>query len=191
MKLVIFDFDGTLTTKDSLAEFLKFSTNTGEYLKKMALFLPIYILYKVGIVRNDIAKQKLLKSFFYKMSEDEFKKKTEDFSKKLDSILRDDIYKKFLKHKRDGDEVVVVSASLKCWLQPWCDKEGVKLLATELKFRDKKVTGEFLTKNCYGKEKVDRVKKAYELKRYDKIISYGDSKGDEFIFAISDEYMKV
>ena len=190
-KLVIFDFDGTLTTKDSLNEFLRFSTSKKDYFFKMTLFLPTYLLYKVGIIKNDIAKQKLIKSFFASMDEKSFKKLAKDFSKELRTILRNDIYSKFQKHKSDGDDVVVVSASFECWLKPWCEAEGVELLSTKLEFKDGILTGKFLNENCYGEQKVKRVKESYELDSYDEIISYGDSKGDEYIFAMSDYFERV
>jgi phosphoserine phosphatase len=42
MTLALFDFDGTLTTKDSLEEFVKFAVGKPSYYFKLALFSPIF-----------------------------------------------------------------------------------------------------------------------------------------------------
>ncbi len=62
-------------------------------------------------------------------------------------------------HKEQGHEVVIVSASIECWLKPWCEQNKLNLIGTKMKMEDSKVTGKFLSKNCYGIEKANRVKK--------------------------------
>ena len=192
MNLALFDFDGTITKKDSLNEFLKFASTRSEYLLKMLTFLPIFLLYKTGFIKNDKAKQMLLKLFFKGWSKKKFEKKAKDFSLSvLDSILRDDLYSFLKEHKKRGDKVVIVSASMECWLKPWCQKEEVELISTRLKFEDGRFGGEFLTKNCYGKEKVVRIKEVYDLKLFEKVYAYGDSKADRYMFELADEWRYV
>jgi len=192
MNLALFDFDGTLTKKDSLNEFLKYSSSKREYLFNMIVFSPVFLLYKVGFIKNDKAKALLLKLFFKGWSEIDFKKKAQEFSLNvLDDILRDDVYKLFKDHKKRGDRVVIVSASMECWLKPWCDKEGVELISTRLKFEDEQFNGKFSTKNCYAKEKVARIKEEYDLQLFEKIYAYGDSKADRYMFELADEWRYV
>jgi len=191
-KLALFDFDGTLTMKDSLNEFLKYAVGIKTYFYKLVCFLPIFIGYKLGIISNDKAKQKLLILFFKDWDEKKFKKIAFDFSKeRLELILNYEVYNKFLNMKKNGYRVIVISASLECWLKFWCDLHDVELLSTKLKFENSKVTGEFLTPNCYGKEKVNRLKNYLNIDEYDEIISFGDSKADKYIFDISDKWFLV
>ncbi|MEW6528158.1 MAG: haloacid dehalogenase-like hydrolase [Spirochaetota bacterium] len=49
------------------------------------------------------------------------------------------------------------------------------------------LTGKFFGKNCYGPQKVKRIKEIYNLYDYQKIYAYGDSKGDKEMLAIADE----
>jgi len=192
MKLILFDFDGTLTTKDSLNEFLKYCVGTKKYIFNLVKFTPMFILYKLKLIKNDVAKQRLLKCFFKNWDEKEFKDIAKDFSlNHLNTILREDIYQKLLKYKENGDRVIIVSASLECWLKPWCDKNGVELLSTKLEFKNFKFTGKFATKNCYAQEKVNRIKEYINLEDYEKIIAYGDSRGDNEMFNISTIHYKV
>ena len=187
MNLVLFDFDGTITTKDSLPLFLKYTVTKQQYIFKMVKFLPIFILYKLKLIKNDVAKEILIASFFKGIEKSQFQQLASNFSLQvLDTILRDDIYQKFLEHIKSQDKVIVVSASIKCWIEPWIKKHNVDLLCTELLFEDNRFSGKFSTKNCYGDEKLSRVLEYIDIKQFDKIYAYGDSKGDDAILSIAD-----
>lgn len=186
MNLALFDFDGTLTTKDSLGLFLKYSVSKKRYMLNMLRFIPFFILWKTKLMKNDIAKQKLFKIFFYNLDEIAFKKLATKFAlDELDSIIDKDRIALLREHQIGGDRVIVVSASMKCWLQPWCEKTGVELLCTELKFPNNTVNGEFSTQNCHGQEKVERVKKHLNTDEYDTIYAYGDSSGDDAMLSMA------
>jgi phosphoserine phosphatase len=62
---------------------------------------------------------------------------------------------------KKGHKVVIVSAFIECWLKKWCDK--INLITTRLEIQEGKITGKFATKNCYGIEKVNRIKERYDL----------------------------
>ncbi len=192
MKLALFDFDGTLTTKDSLEEFIIFAVGKRSYYFKLFFFSPIYLLYRLKLLHNSTAKEMLFRLYFKNIDEQKFKELALAFStEKIESILREDIYKKFLEHIQNGDRVIIVSASMKCWLKPWSDKQGVELLSTELEFKDGKFSGFFKTKNCHGEEKLSRVQELLNLKDYEEVFTYGDSSGDDHILAVADYATKV
>jgi HAD superfamily phosphoserine phosphatase-like hydrolase len=94
------------------------------------------------------------------------------------------------KHQAEGDRVIIVSASMRCWLQPWCDKNNIELLSTQLEFKNGEFTGRFLTKNCHGKEKENRIKELLNLKDYETIYAYGDSSGDTQMLALAHKSIK-
>lgn len=180
MNLALFDFDGTLTTKDSLGVFLKYSVSKKKYALNMLRFVPFFILWKTKLMKNDVAKQKLFEIFFYDLDEATFREIANKFAlNELDSIINKERMELLKEHQMGGDRVIVVSASMKCWLQPWCEKNGVELLCTELEFTNKRVTGKFFTENCHGEEKVKRVKKHLNTDDYKTIFAYGDSSGDD------------
>lgn len=192
MTLVLFDFDGTLSKKDSLGGFIKYAVSTKKYILGLIRFSPIFILYKLKIIKNSTAKEMLMRMFFKGADEKKFKKIAAKYSlNELDKILNDDVYKVFKNHIIQGHRVIVVSASMKCWLEPWCEKEGVELLSTQLSFIKGKFSGNFLTKNCHGIEKLNRVKELLSLDDYEEIYTYGDSNGDDEILSIADHKYKV
>ena len=187
-KIALFDFDGTITTDDSLLKFIRFVVGDRRFLLGLVVLSPMLVLYKLKLIPNYKAKQYMLSWFFKGMSKDDFLKVANEYSLvHIDKILRPKAIEKINWHKNQGHKVVVVSASIECWLRPWCEKNGLELIATKLEIKDDIVTGKLLSKNCYGVEKVNRIKEIYNLKDFEYIYSYGDSSGDKQMLELAHE----
>ena len=78
MKLAIFDFDGTITTDDSLIKFIRFVIGDAKTLWGMILLSPMLITYKLKFIPNYKAKQIMLSYFFKGMDEQQFQKFAEN-----------------------------------------------------------------------------------------------------------------
>ncbi len=177
--LALFDFDGTITTKDTLIEFIKYVVGDRTYLTGMAKNLPMLLAFKLKLIPNDVAKKRLLYYFFKDISESRLKEMAKKYSlTTIDKITKQSALKKIEWHKDRGDRVVVVSASMECWIKPWCDREEIELISTKLKFKDEKFIGDFDGKNCHGQEKANKIIQSIDLDYYDSIYAYGDSNGD-------------
>jgi len=188
MKVAFFDFDGTITTHDSLIKFIRFAVGEMKFTLGMIWLIPMFALYKLRVIPNYKAKQYLLSYFFKGMDENKFIQITEKYSlNKIKTILRTRAMKKIEWHKAQGHKVVIVSASIEHWLKPWCDEHNLDLIATEMEIKNGIVTGKFVTKNCYGTEKERRIREKYNLNKFDYIYSYGDSKGDKELLALANE----
>jgi len=188
MRLALFDFDGTITTKDTLIEFIKYAKGLPSYYIGMVILSPILLRYSLDILPNHIAKERMIAYFFRGYSESDFKDIATKYAKtQIDKIIRPQATEKIKWHQDRGDRVVIVSASIKCWIKDWSDRYGIELLSTQLKFVDGKFVGKFETKNCYGIEKVNRVRDRYNLEKFDYIYAYGDSSGDNEMLSLADE----
>jgi len=188
MTLALFDFDGTITKDDSLLKFIRFVMGGFRFIFGLVVLSPILVAYKLGLIPNHKAKQKMLSWFFKGMSKDAFFKVANEYALlHIDKIVRPKAMEKIAWHKAQGHQVVVVSAAIDCWLKPWCDKNNIDLIATRLEIEDGKLTGKFATKNCYGIEKVNRIKEKYNLEKYSVIYAYGDSSGDKEMLSIANE----
>ncbi len=188
MTLSLFDFDGTITTDDSLIKFIRFAVGDAKFIWGMILLSPMLAAYKLKLIPNYKAKQYMLSYFFKGMSEEKFMQVANEYSlKHINTILRPKAMEKIAWHKEQGHKIVIVSASIECWLKPWCDKHNLDLIATKLEIEDGIITGKFLSKNCYGIEKANRVNEVYNLGNYDHIYAYGDSHGDKELLALADE----
>ncbi|MBK5285573.1 MAG: HAD-IB family hydrolase [Bacteroidia bacterium] len=186
--LVLFDFDGTLTKRDSFISFLRTTNSSLKFFFGLIVLSPVLALYKLHILPNWKAKQ-LVVYFFYKgVSEDFFSHTCKNFSQKnIPLTLKNNALKKLNEHLLQKHQVVIVSASLEYYLSDWCKSVGADLIATRLEIIDGKITGNFSGKNCYGKEKAIRIREKYSLDSFDKIVAYGDSIGDKEMLELADE----
>jgi len=186
--LALFDFDGTITTDDSLIKFTRFVVGDAKTLWGMILLSPMLIVFKLKLIPNYKAKQMMLSYFFKGMDERQFNEVAKEYSlNHIDRILRPKAMKKIAWHKEEGHKIVIVSASMEQWLKPWCDENNLDLIGTKLEIKNGIVTGKFLGKNCYGIEKASRVHERYDLSEYNHIYAYGDSRGDKELLALADE----
>lgn len=179
-RLVLFDFDGTLTRYDSLIVFLRFFKGDYYFFRKLLLSIPGLLIYKLGFVENSKAKEILLANFLKGTTVEYFLSRCLVFAQvKIPLILRQPVFNSFLDHISKGDKVIIVSASLVDWISPWSRQWDVEVLATRLATVKGVLTGKYEGLNCNGEEKVSRLKEYLILSDYDEIWAYGDSKGDE------------
>lgn len=179
MNIAFFDFDGTITKKDSTAKFIRYFVGDIAFIKGIIILLPFIIAYKIKILSNNQIKKKLITYFFKDIDIKYFIAKARDFSlNMLDPIIRKKALDRIIWHKNNGDELVIVSASINLWLLPWCKRNDITLIATELEVVNNKITGNLISNNCYGPEKVKRILESYDLSNYTCIYAYGNSRGD-------------
>ena len=184
-KIYAFDFDGTLTTKDTLLEFIRFAKGTLAFGLGFLRYTHLLVLMKLGVYPNWKAKQKVFAHFFKGMSIDDFDALCQEFAASSKHLLRPKGIEAINKAQSEGSEVLIVSASIDNWVQPFF--ANVKVLGTQIEVVDGKLTGRFLTKNCYGQEKVNRILALYPNRQDYHLTAYGDSRGDKDLLAWADE----
>lgn len=178
-EIAFFDFDGTITTKDTLLEFIKFSRGRFRFYIGFLINAPYLIAYKLKIISNHSAKEKVLRFFFANTSIEDFKKYCNDFSKNvLPKLLRPKAIEEIKRLQQNNIIVVVVSASPENWIEEWANKNQLQLIASRLDVKEGKLTGKISGKNCHGDEKVSRICEVFNLAEYNVVAAYGDSKGD-------------
>ena len=184
--LALFDFDGTVTAKDSMADFIQFAVGKPAYFLTLLKLSPMLSAYALKIIPNHAAKERLLAAFFKSRDADSFQQIADEYAeKKIESIVRPKAMETIRRHQAQKDRVVIVTASVESWLKKWCERHGLDLIATQLEVLDGKLTGRFATKNCYGMEKVNRIKEQYNLSEFSIIHAYGDSRGDREMLEIA------
>lgn len=180
-----FDFDGTLTTKDTLIAFIRFAKGTMAFGCGFARYAHLLVLMKLGLYPNWKAKQKVFTHFFKGMKLEDFNALCQAFSASSKHLLRPAGIKAIQQAQDEGSEVLIVSASIDNWVQPFFS--DVKVLGTQIEVMDGKLTGRFLTKNCYGQEKVNRILSLYPNRQNYHLTAYGDSRGDKELLDFADE----
>lgn len=185
MKLVLFDFDKTITKKDSFIEFLKFNYSPIIYYWKLFLLSPWIFCYLLKIISAKRLKERFLSVFFKGKTKPFLFQKGSEFSGAvIPKILNHDVYNEFLYHSKNS-KVVIVSASIDIWLESWCQEHKCDLICTRLDFENDVFTGKINGKNIKGSSKREMVLKQYKTDEFDEIIVYGNKGLDNELFKLA------
>ena len=191
-KIYCFDFDGTLTTSDTLLEFITYAKGRGRCLMVFLMYSPLLVLMKLHLYPNWKAKQQIFAHLFAGMRIEKFDALCRDFAEESQHLLRPKGITLVHEALVAGAQVFIVSASIDNWVRPFFDirnLKGVQVLGTQIEVEDGKLTGNFKSNNCYGKEKVHRIAevlKSFERSEYE-IEAFGDSRGDKEMLAFADK----
>lgn len=185
--IAAFDFDGTITKKDTLFDFILFYHGRIKLLTGLLILSPVLFLYIIGILKNSVAKQVMFSYFFKNESISCFDGVCQNYSARISKICNTDTLERLLWHQQQGHKVVIVSASIDRWIMPWAEKMKIDMvIATTIKIKEEIVEGYFLSKNCYGIEKVNRFIEKFPNRDCYTLFAYGDSKGDKELLEFSD-----
>jgi len=189
-KIYAFDFDGTLTTKDTLLEFIRFAKGSGQMFRGFLLFSPLLLLMKLHLYPNWKAKQQVFSYFFKGMNIDDFNALCTHFAEQNKHLLRPAGIEKVRKAiEEEQATVLIISASIDNWVRPFFDEidKKIQVLGTQTEIKVGRLTGRFTTKNCYGQEKVNRLTALYPHREAYELIAFGDSRGDKELLDFADK----
>lgn len=189
-KIYAFDFDGTLTTKDTLLEFIRFAKGSGQMFRGFLLFSPLLLLMKLHLYPNWKAKQQLFSYFFKGMNIDDFNALCTHFAEQNKHLLRPAGIEKVRQAiEEEQATVLIISASIDNWVRPFFDEidKKIQVLGTQIETKEGHLTGQFTTKNCYGQEKVNRLTALYPHREAYDLIAFGDSRGDKELLDFADK----
>lgn len=182
-----FDFDGTLTTKDTLLQFIRYAKGTAAFIGGFLLFSPLLILMKLHLYPNYKAKEKIFSFYFKEMEISDFQACCDRFAQAHKNLIRPQGWDALQKAVDAHAITIIVSASIDNWVRPFFynfPEGSIRVLGTQIEVTDHRVTGRFLTPNCYGQEKVRRIQETLKGKREDyDITAFGDSRGDKELLA--------
>lgn len=183
--LALFDFDGTITHKDSLLHFTGYANGKASLYAGMIMLSPIMILNKAGLLSAQYTKNRFLKFFFRNWDAEEFKNICKNYAgTALKTIIRKNALEKINWHIQQGHRIVIVSASPENYIQPWCEALGIECIATKLLVNHQWLKGAIDGLNCNAEEKKRRIKAAINITDYDEIHGYGDTKGDKAMLSL-------
>ena len=149
-KIYAFDFDGTLTTKDTLLEFIRFAKGSGQMFRGFLLFSPLLLLMKLHLYPNWKAKQQVFSYFFKGMNIDDFNVLCTHFAEQNKHLLRPAGIEKVRQAiEEEQATVLIISASIDNWVRPFFDEidKKIQVLGTQIETKGGRLTGQFTTKN--------------------------------------------
>ncbi len=170
MKTIVFDFDKTLTYRDSLTQFF-----LGRMKGWRFIYLPYYICLKVfskiGII-SVIKEKELAMSLLCPKSESKINRLFLDF---IDRINLSEVNERLYNEIDKNNKVIILSASPEIYLQklyPKCEIIGLQFITQK---------GIKITQHPYGEEKLVLLKQ-HGISEVDEF--YYDSKSDEAILPL-------
>ncbi len=187
MDLALFDFDGTITTRGTYPGFVRFAIRPRRKVVAGIILGPLIVGYRVGLVSDRAIRKAMSRVVFQGEQPERLRRLGERYAAEvLSGLLRPAALEKIAWHKARGDVVVVVSASLDVYLEPWCANMGVDVICTRLEADGGRVTGRYLRGDCCGLEKASRIRERYALDEYGTVYGYGDTEEDREMLALAD-----
>ncbi|MFO7591265.1 MAG: HAD-IB family hydrolase [Acidimicrobiia bacterium] len=184
--VVVFDFDKTLSTRDNVVPFLVAAL--GRSAVGLGLLRSIPDLLRG---RRDAVKARFVRALAGRDEQEIRAVAARIAADVLARHLRPDVVARAAWHRREGHDVVIVSASFSWYLEPIASALGIDhVLATGLEVADGRLTGALVGPNVRRAEKVRRLE-VWLGGTPARIWAYGDSGGDRELLARADVAMRV
>jgi phosphatidylglycerophosphatase C len=189
--IAAFDFDGTIVPGDSLRGFLVQLLGRRQFTAVLLRSLPAMGLgyWQAG---RDQAKAALLIRTVAGLDEIAIERCGQEFAHTLASRVRPDIAQRLAWHRAQQHRLVLVSASLTVYLDPFGRELGFDhVIATRLEVNpDGHMSGRLSGANVRGMEKATRLKSLLGDDPFE-LWAYGDSAGDREMLAMADHAILV
>lgn len=193
MKISLFDFDGTITRHDTFFTFARHAVGMQRFCTAVIRTLPALIGWKLGLLTNSAAKERLFGNLYRGMPVEDFHRACRSFAAIVNDDLRDSTVEMIRRHRDDGHRIVIVSASVLDWIRPWAESNGItEILATEIEVDSSgRLTGHFSTPNCHGAEKARRIRAYIPDIDGAEVWACGDSRGDDEMLALATHPLRI
>jgi phosphatidylglycerophosphatase C len=188
-----FDFDGTLTRRDTLVPFLARVAGWPRVAAAGAAVVPSFVFARDERGDRDAAKARVLARLLTGRPHAAVRRAGDEYGAYLARRkIRDDTRERLEWHRARQHEIVIVSASLAVYLATVGRFLGVDaVLSTELEVDAAGAcTGRMLGGNCRGAEKARRLR-AYLQSDDVEVWAYGDSAGDTELLSMADHPVRV
>ena len=192
-EIVVFDFDGTITTDDTFRIFLRYYAGNLKWTANMLLLLPVFIGYGLKIVDRNQAKIFVMRRFFKNAPKARLDARAAAFAKEvIPGLIRPQAQACLDSKKDDRESLYICSASIAPYLRAWGKTQNIhNILATELESNGDRYTGEIKGWNIWGEGKVRRILAEFAPHSVRIIEAYGDSRGDqEMLHAAEASYFR-
>lgn len=186
--LSVFDFDGTLTRRDSFLPFLMFAFGKRKFARRAIRMVPACIRYLGKGMSRDELKAVLIATFLTGVEEAWVQQKAAEFRGVFwVRLMRPAGLQSVASEVSSGAQVTICSASPRIVLKPFAEKLGIELIATELEVVDGKLTGAISGSNCRCEAKVLRLEAVYGPLEKFRLRAWGDTRGDRELLAAAQE----
>jgi phosphatidylglycerophosphatase C len=191
--IAAFDFDGTITRRDSLVPFLVSVVGRRRVLNALGAESTQLARAAAGRGDRDAVKERVLTRVLARTPYADVEAAGQRFGDRLvRNSVTPEARSRIAWHRREGHEVVIVSASLDVYLAEVARVLGVAhLLCTGLERDDRGLcTGRLRGANCRGAEKARRLQTLFGDDEVE-LWAYGNSAGDDEMLALAQHAVRV
>lgn len=177
--VVAFDFDGTLTERDTILPFLRAVAGNGAFVRGLPALLPALVGRAFGLRDATATKESLYRRYLAGRPLAEVRTAALRFARdRLPRMLRPAAVRRLEWHLSEGHRCIVVTASPELYVAPWAASRGIEALGSRLAIDTAgRLTGRHDGPACDGAEKLRRLRAL--VGRNARILhAYGDSRGD-------------
>lgn len=205
-RVAAFDFDGTLVRRDTLLPFLARVAGRRKLGAILAVEAPRTVRTRMALTagaarelaaepalhHRDDFKARVLRRVFAGRSAADIAELGAHYAAHVVGLLRPDTMSRLEWHRSEGHELVIVSASLLVYLEPFGRANGFDhTIAVELEVDAQgRFTGELAAPNVRGPEKAKRLG-AWLGDEPVELWAYGDSSGDDELLAMANHPLRV
>ena len=206
----MFDFDGTLTARDTSLPFLAFAAGRARLTASLVLGMPFFVadltvaLGQAALRRGGDAVRgpwelavhgRLLRALLDGKAREDISELGRRFAEGLDAMITPLALEQLAWHRLHGHECVLVTASLDSYADPWGRRVGFHhVLASRLAHGgdgSDTVHGGFDGEPCRGEAKVHQLREAVgPLDRYT-VVVYGNELADRALLDAADHPVRV
>lgn len=191
--IAAFDFDGTMTRRDTLVPFLRTIAGRGAVARALGAESMGLTLAAAGRGDRDVAKEKVLtrvlSGYPYAAIEAAGRVYGAELAR---AAITSEARARIEWHQQVGHEVAIVSASLDVYLDEVARTLDVAhVLCTRLEVDEHgNCTGRLRGANCRGPEKATRLRTLFGAEPVE-VWAYGNSAGDDEMLALADHPIRA
>lgn len=187
--LAAWDFDETITTRDTLVPFLTFIAGRSAVAKSLASHAPVLARGLRSSTQRDRAKELVLSDVLRGRQLDEVEAAGLQYARTLPRRFRRESLERIAWHRAQGHRQVIVSASLVYYLRPIAEDLGFDdVIGVDMAVGDDgRLTGDLVGNNVRKAEKAARLSAWIDAAGLidPEVWAYGDSSGDVELLAMA------
>ncbi len=189
-----FDFDGTISRRDTLGPFLARVSGTPTLVRTLVRNTPRLALVIAGRLDRDAEKERVIGQLLGGRTTTSVEAAGREYAEVLwaRQRFRAAMLEQLAWHRESGHTIVIVSASLDVYLRPLAPYLGVDHVISCSLDADRagRVSGSLVGGNCRGPEKARRLREWLGTEPVE-LWAYGDSSGDDELLAMADHPTRV
>jgi HAD superfamily hydrolase (TIGR01490 family) len=185
--VAVFDFDGTVTDRDTLVPFLVLAFGRARVAATFAALAGTGLAYFLRRTSIDEFKRRVLRRLVAGASAQRLRALGPAHAQALAPRLRPRALERIAWHRAQGHRLVLVSSTLDLYLAHVGAQLGFdEVLCSRLAVSGERFSGELEGADCTGPEKLRRLQALLGDLRGHELHVYGDSDGDRELLAAAD-----